>query len=165
LADIKNAMGQPNASQITLAVNIVEPKEIQVQVESDNVELNRFVGKYIDVDLSTQKLCRVETDKLIDCFTISSGKPSTPTPTGSFAIQNKDPRRWSYASSLWMPWWEQFADGGYGLHELPEWPNGYKEGQAHLGTPVSHGCVRLGIGDAENVYNWTDVGTPVYIHK
>jgi len=58
-----------------------------------------------------------------------------------------------------------FVGSKYGLHELPEWANGYKEGQNHLGIPVSHGCVRLGIGDAAQVYNWAEVGTPVYIHK
>jgi lipoprotein-anchoring transpeptidase ErfK/SrfK len=29
---------------------------------------------------------------------------------------------------------------------------------------VSHGCIRLGIGPAETLYNWTEVGTPVYIY-
>jgi lipoprotein-anchoring transpeptidase ErfK/SrfK len=33
-----------------------------------------------------------------------------------------------------------------------------------LGIPVSHGCVRLGIGPAKQVYEWTEVGTPVIIY-
>jgi lipoprotein-anchoring transpeptidase ErfK/SrfK len=56
------------------------------------------------------------------------------------------------------------ADGKYGLHELPEWPNGYKEGASHLGIPVSHGCVRLGVGAAVRVFNWVEIGTPVVIY-
>ena len=59
-----------------------------------------------------------------------------------------------------MPFWMQFTGMGHGIHELPEWPGGYKEGAAHLGIPVSHGCVRLGIGPAQTVYNWADKGTP-----
>jgi len=149
---------------VAMTVTTEDPAEIKV-IPVEGVVPGKFTGKYIDVDLTNQKLCQVDGNAIVACHIISSGKASTPTPTGTFAIQNKDPRRWSNASSLWMPWWEQFADGGYGLHELPEWPNGYKEGQAHLGTPVSHGCVRLGIGEAEQVYNWTEIGTPVYIHK
>ena len=52
-----------------------------------------------------------------------------------------------------------------GIHELPEWPNGYKEGEAHLGTKASHGCVRLGVGPAEYLYNIAPLGTKVIIHE
>jgi lipoprotein-anchoring transpeptidase ErfK/SrfK len=34
-----------------------------------------------------------------------------------------------------------------------------------LGIPVSHGCVRVGIGPAENVYNFATIGTKVVIHQ
>jgi lipoprotein-anchoring transpeptidase ErfK/SrfK len=64
-----------------------------------------------------------------------------------------------------MPYWMAIVPGGkFGIHELPEWPGGYKEGANHLGTPVSHGCVRLGVGPAQTVYNWADIGTPVVVH-
>ena len=49
------------------------------------------------------------------------------------------------------------------IHGLPEWPNGYKEGAAHIGTPVSHGCIRLGVEAAKIVYDWSDVGTKIII--
>lgn len=54
--------------------------------------------------------------------------------------------------------------GGYFIHELPYWPGGYREGEDHLGQRVSHGCVRLGVGVAEDVYKFADVGTPVIVH-
>jgi lipoprotein-anchoring transpeptidase ErfK/SrfK len=62
-----------------------------------------------------------------------------------------------------MPYFMQFTKQGAGLHELPEWPNGKKEGANHLGTPVSHGCVRVGIGVAKKLYDWTPVGTKVVV--
>jgi lipoprotein-anchoring transpeptidase ErfK/SrfK len=86
-----------------------------------------------------------------------------PTPSGTRYRESKHPKAWSAKYGLYMPWWQSMG-GGYGIHELPEWPGGYKEGESHLGTPVSHGCVRLGVGPAETVYNWTEIGTPVYIH-
>jgi len=54
---------------------------------------------------------------------------------------------------------------GYFIHELPYWPGGYREGENHLGIPVSHGCVRLGIGAAAKVYQFAAIGTKVVIHK
>jgi hypothetical protein len=66
---------------------------------------------------------------------------------------------------LYMPYWMAITpDGKYGIHELPEWPGGYKEGANHLGRPVSHGCVRLGVGAAKTVYEWASEGTTVVVH-
>jgi lipoprotein-anchoring transpeptidase ErfK/SrfK len=62
-----------------------------------------------------------------------------------------------------MPFWIGIKGTRMGIHELPEWPNGYKEGAAHIGTPVSHGCIRLGVEAAKIVYDWADVGTKVII--
>lgn len=162
LTAIRQNMG---ASSITIELPTYEEAAAEVKVTpAEGFVPGRFEGKYIDVDLTQQKLCQIEGNNIVACYTISSGKPSMPTPTGTFQIQNKSRRQWSNKYGLWMPFWQGF-NGPYGLHELPEWPNGYKEGQDHLGHPVSHGCVRLGIGDAETVFNWTEIGTPVYIHK
>lgn len=122
-------------------------------------------GKYIDINLRSQVMVIFEQGKAIDAFIISSGKKGLETPQGSFQIYNKSPRAWSKAYGLYMPYWMAIADSGkFGIHELPEWPGGYKEGANHLGIPVSHGCVRLGVGPAKEVYDWADVGTPVITH-
>ncbi|HCP08275.1 MAG TPA: hypothetical protein DIT25_00530 [Candidatus Moranbacteria bacterium] len=122
-------------------------------------------GKYIDVNISQQILSIFENGKLIDSFLISSGLRGMDTPKGNFQVHNKAPRPWSKAYSLYMPYWMAIVpDGKYGLHELPEWPGGYKEGANHLGIPVSHGCVRLGVGSAKTVYDWVEIGTPVVIY-
>jgi len=163
LALIKSQLSS-NVITVALVTTTEAPKEVKV-FPAEGLIPGRFPGKYIDVDLAQQKLCRVDGNSAIDCFTISSGKASTPTPTGTYAINNKNPKAWSAQYGLWMPYWQAFIGSSYGIHELPEWPSGYKEGQDHLGTPVSHGCIRLGIGDSQTVYNWTEIGTPVYIHK
>ena len=99
----------------------------------------------------------------MDTFPVSSGKPGMYTPTGHFVIDGKHKRAWS-SYGLWMPWWMSLQHGYFGIHELPEWPDGTKEGEDHLGTPVSHGCIRLGVGPAEKLYHWAPVGTPVFIY-
>jgi len=122
-------------------------------------------GKYIDINLSQQILCIFENGKAFDCYMVSTGKRGMETTKGQFAIKNKAPRVWSKKYGLYMPYWMAVAsDGSFGIHELPEWPGGYKEGANHLGTPVSHGCIRLGVGPAKIVYDWTEVGTTVIIH-
>jgi lipoprotein-anchoring transpeptidase ErfK/SrfK len=122
-------------------------------------------GKYVDINLGVQILSIFENGKIIDAFLISSGKRGMETPKGQYAIRNKTPRAWSKVYGLYMPFWMAIiADGKFGIHELPEWPSGYKEGANHLGIPVSHGCVRLGIGPAKTVYDWAEIGTPVIVY-
>lgn len=163
LSEIKRQIVITNSITVAMTTTIEPPKEIKV-FPAEGIVPGRFQGKYVDVDLASQKLCMIETNDILGCYTISSGKASTPTPIGTRYIQGKDPKAWSAPYGLYMPWWQSMG-GGYGLHELPEWPNGYKEGEAHLGIPVSHGCVRLGVGPAKLLYDWTEIGTPVYIHK
>lgn len=119
-------------------------------------------GKYIDINLQNQIMTIFEDGKLLDAFLISSGKRGMDTPKGTHKIYNKTLRTWSSKYGLYMPYWMSITpSGSHGIHELPEWPGGYKEGQDHLGTPVSHGCVRLGVGAAGKVYMWADIGTSV----
>ncbi|MFA6047249.1 MAG: L,D-transpeptidase family protein [Parcubacteria group bacterium] len=122
-------------------------------------------GKYIDVNLEAQVLSLFENGKIVMSSMISSGKRGMETTKGEFTIHNKAPRVWSKRYGLYMPYWMAVAsDGSFGIHELPEWPGGYKEGANHLGIPVSHGCIRLGVGPAKQAFEWTDVGTPVIIY-
>ena len=124
------------------------------------------IGKYIDISLKYQNMVIFEDGKVLDAYQISSGKKGMDTPTGTFKVENKSPKAWSKTYSLWMPNWMAFLPSGeMGIHELPIWPGGYQEGANHLGTPVSHGCVRLGVGAAKRVYDWADVGTLIIIHQ
>ncbi|CAN5125962.1 hypothetical protein BH11PAT4_BH11PAT4_0850 [soil metagenome] len=147
----------------------------KTEVAAGSYTLNRFEGKYVEVNLKEQKLYRISGGVLEKAYRVSSGKWETPTPIGTFRIGGKHLRPISRAYNLYMPYWQNLlgtADNGkvlplgeYGLHELPERPNGIKEGQRSLGYRASHGCVRLGIGDAAELYNWTETGTPVVIHE
>lgn len=121
--------------------------------------------KSIAIHLHTHTLeLRVMNIPIIK-YLISDGTPVHPTPIGVFKVLNKFPKAWSRSAGLWMPWWMAFSGRGHGIHELPIWPSGYREGVGHLGHAVSHGCVRLGIGPAKLVYDWTPVGTPVIVTK
>ncbi|MFA5853727.1 MAG: L,D-transpeptidase family protein [Patescibacteria group bacterium] len=121
--------------------------------------------KRIVITLASQTLTYSIGPKKIETFSVSTGRPGRPTPIGTFTIRDKMPRAWSRSAKLWMPYWMPFIGTTYGLHELPEWPGGKKEGEDHLGTPVSGGCVRLGVGPAKTLYEWAEVGTEVTISK
>ncbi len=141
-----------------------------VVVQTPEFQLGRYPGKYIEVDLSSQSLYIMQGEVFGRRFGVSTGKWSTPTPVGEFTILNHMPVAWSKAHSLYMPYWMAIkaASGtydGYGIHGLPYWPSGYVEGTNHIGTPVSHGCIRLGPGDEKFVYEWAENGTPIVIHQ
>ncbi len=110
-----------------------------------------------------------ENSKMIGEYTISTGKPSTPTKIGNFKIISKYPMAHGCGEGqCWMmPFWLGFYKVGNqenGIHELP-FINGIKENNRNLGYKVSHGCVRLDTGAAERVYNWADINMPVIVHN
>lgn len=130
---------------------------------ADSESIKEGAQKNITVELGqAQRLHYYLGDTELGSFPVSAGKASTPTPKGNYTIINKHPKAWS-SYGLWMPYWMGLGTGKFGFHELPIWPSGYREGENHLGIAVSHGCIRLGIGPAEYLYNWADIGTPVVI--
>ena len=140
---------------------------------SDGLEINNGYNplrgegmkleKKITINTKTQKLQYLLGGVSLGEFVVSTGKKSTPTPKGEFVVKNKSTRAWSGRYKLWMPYWLGLSASGIGIHELPEWGNGIKEGASHLGTPASHGCIRLGVGSAKTIYNFAEVGTKVKI--
>ncbi len=164
-AEDKDYVSLSETSFITLPP---PPKDWSKNLEERLIQARKFTqprikkGKYIDINLSAQVMTIFENGLLLNSFLISSGKRGMDTPKGEYKICNKYPRSWSKQYGLFMPYWMAIVPSGkYGIHELPEWPGGYKEGANHLGIPVSHGCVRLGVGAAQTVYEWADIGTPV----
>jgi len=164
--DLKKTLESKNNEEtIILSYKNVPRKEVVVQSYDENKgTLGLYPGKYIEVNLSQQIMYLIEGNNQIGSYTVSTGAWDTPTPIGTRTISSKDAMAWSSKYGLYMPYWNDIG-GGYGIHELPEWPGGYKEGETHLGIPVSHGCIRLGVGSAEFVYNWAPIGTPVVIHN
>ena len=74
------------------------------------------------------------------------------TPAGEFRVYRKEILSWSVPFKVWMPYAAYFV-GGIATHEYSYVP----------AYPASHGCVRLPAGDAERVYRFVDVGTPVVV--
>jgi peptidoglycan hydrolase-like protein with peptidoglycan-binding domain len=107
-------------------------------------------GSHVEADLSKQVLVELEPHgRVRRILTMSSGKPSTPSPTGRFAVYSKTPGTNSEGMVD-----SSYFTGGYAIHgyaEVPTWA-------------ASHGCLRIPIPDAAAVYAWVRIGYPVDVY-
>jgi len=122
-------------------------------------------SKYILVDLSEQHMYVYEGDVVIYSFVASTGINGG-TRIGNFAVQSKIPNAYGSTWNIWMPdWLGIYWSGGLenGIHALPILPNGATLWAGFLGRPISYGCIVLGTYDAQVLYDWAEMGTPVEI--
>jgi hypothetical protein len=115
--------------------------------------------RWIEIDLSDQKIYAHNGDKIDYEFLISSGKWA-PTPTGEFRVWIKlrytkmsggVPGTGTYYYLPNVPYTQYFYKG-FGLHGT-YWHNNF-------GHPMSHGCVNLATPDAERLFYWTSPPVP-----
>lgn len=114
--------------------------------------------RWIDVDLSEQRLYAYEGDTLVRSFVVSTGTWQTPTVTGKYRVWIKLRSAPMSGPGYYLPDvpYIMYFYKGYGIHGT-YWHNNF-------GTPMSHGCVNMTIADAEWVYNFSVVGTVVNVH-
>lgn len=123
--------------------------------------------KWIVVDVTSKVLYAYEGSKLVRTVLVSAGAPATPTVLGEYKIYSKvriQDMQGSNAdgSRYFQPdvEWTNYFYGSYALHgnywRPPEWFGNINS---------SHGCVGMQNFDAEWIYNWAPVGTPVIIHQ
>jgi lipoprotein-anchoring transpeptidase ErfK/SrfK len=115
-------------------------------------------GKWIDVDLTEQRLRAYRGDTLVFNTLVSTGIEGYDTPEGEFAIE-------------YMVEWQTMQGDDYYLPDVPYvmyfadyfaihgtyWHDNF-------GHPMSHGCINLTIPDSAWLYDWANIGTPVVIH-
>jgi lipoprotein-anchoring transpeptidase ErfK/SrfK len=122
-------------------------------------------NKYILIDISEQHLYAYEGDTLVFSFVASTGMNNA-TRLGSFSVLTKIPNAYGATWNIWMPnWLGIYWAGGLqnGIHALPILPNGAQLWAGYLGSPISYGCVVLGAYEAQVLYDWAELGTPVEI--
>lgn len=119
----------------------------------------------IVVDISDQRLYAYEGDLLVYNAPVATGRNGFNTPTGAFAIYDKrreQRMRGKLGGETWdvprVPW-VMYFQGGVALHGT------YWHNRFGTGYRASHGCVNLDLDDAEWLYAWADVGTPVTVRR
>jgi lipoprotein-anchoring transpeptidase ErfK/SrfK len=121
-------------------------------------------GDLIEVSIAKQRLTAWHDGRVVYRFKISTGRPGYETPTGHYKVIVKISNAWSRKWSVWMPWAMNWHDN-YFIHQLPHKDgSSVNIGASRLGHPDSHGCVRVGLGNAETLFGWASVGTPVWVH-
>ena len=115
-------------------------------------------GRWIDVDISEQRLTAYQATEPVRTTLVSTGLPNTPTPVGQFRIWVKfrfDDMAGADYYIEDVPYVMYFHEG-YGLHGVT-W-------HGNFGHPMSHGCVNLPTPEAEWLFDWASVGTLVNVH-
>jgi lipoprotein-anchoring transpeptidase ErfK/SrfK len=129
---------------------------------------------YIIVDRAHYTLRLYRHLKLDRTYEVAIGRQGLETPAGLYDVQWRETNpSWHVPNSAWAgdlagktippgpddpikARWMAF-NGGAGIHGID--PSEYSS----IGHQASHGCVRMRIPDVIDVYDKTDVGTPVYV--
>jgi len=110
----------------------------------------------IIVDLSTQTLYAKDKEKTVLSSRISSGKRSTPTPTGIFSVQEKQ----RYHKSTLYP----KPSGGARMNFMLRINGSIAIHSGYVPNyPDSHGCIRLPKSKARKLFSWADLSTTVKV--
>lgn len=134
----------------------INPKVLGTNTPDDN--------KWIEVDLSEQRLYMKESGNSVGSFLVSTGKWA-PTPKGEWRIWTKlrytrmqggSKALGTYYNLPNVPY-TMYYNQGYGVHGA-YWHNNF-------GNTMSHGCVNMKPEEAGIVFNWATVGTRVVVHE
>lgn len=130
--------------------------------------------KTIDINLTTQMLVATECGRVFVSTPITSGRPSLPTPTGSFTVflHEQDVTFYSpwpegdpnYYPPMFVAYAMEFLDGGFFLHTDPDEPASAFGAGSEDGQYASHGCVHVPTDMMAKLYAWSADGTTVTIH-
>ena len=120
------------------------------------------VKREIVVSLQDRKLALLEDGEVKKVYPVAVGKPSTPSPVGTFTIEKrvKNPT-YSHDGKTVPPGpgnpvgtrWMGLSVPGYGIHGTNE--------PKSIGRASSHGCIRLAKADLEELYPLVAVGDTV----
>jgi L,D-transpeptidase ErfK/SrfK len=118
--------------------------------------------RHILISIPQKQLTLFEGDSVVKVYDVAVGKPSTPSPVGSFEIVNRiDHPTWyghgrPVAPGVYNPLgtrWIGLSKAGYGIHGTNE-PDS-------IGKAASHGCIRMRNQDVEELFGLVEPGLTV----
>ena len=155
----------------SISNNLLEVKgistELPVSYQPFQTVTSDYYPKWIEVNITTKRMYIHEYADIVRTFLVSAGAPATPTVTGQYRIISKlvsqDMSGANVDGSRYfqprVPYVNYFY-GGYAIHG-----NYWRPASWFGNVNSSHGCVGLMTADAEWVYNWAPIGTPVIIYR
>ena len=118
--------------------------------------------RVIVVSLQDRKLALIEAGQVKKIYTVAVGKPSTPSPEGTFTIERRVANpTYHHDGKTVLPGpgnpvgtrWMGLSKSGYGIHGTNE--------PRSIGKAASHGCIRMAKADLEEFYRLVAVGDTV----
>ncbi len=148
----------PSITPTPLPTNTPAPTQPPTPIKTQPPAAVSTGERWIDIDLSDQRLYAYVDDDLVKSFIVSTGTWQFPTVTGQFHIYVKYLYADMSGPGYYLPSvpYTMYFYKGYGIHGT-YWHNNF-------GTPMSHGCVNMITDDAGWIYNWASVGTLVNVH-
>ncbi|WP_374111876.1 L,D-transpeptidase [Phormidium yuhuli] len=151
-------MTPPSSQAIAAPMNELDaPPRVAQWIENEIYALRQSQRRWIEINLTGQRLIAWEGDQPVYAIFVSTGGYSTPTPTGVYEIYVKYPEAPMSGPGYHIPDvpYVMYYDGNYGIHGA-YWHNNF-------GTPVSRGCTNVALDHAAWLYSWASVGTPVVV--
>ena len=105
----------------------------------------------ITINTMSKILTLYRNGRVFKSYPVAVGKPTTPTPMGTFTIINKQINPGGPFGSRWMG----LSKPHYGIHGT--------NNPSSIGTAASNGCIRMYANDVEDLFNYVSVGTVVRI--
>ena len=114
------------------------------------------------ISLADHKLAVVEDGRAVKVYSIAVGKPSTPSPTGTFEIIERVANpTWYGPHQVVAPGpgnplgtrWMGLSFKGYGIHGT--------NAPRSIGKSASHGCIRMRTQDVEELFELVHIGEQV----
>lgn len=138
-------------------------------ITKDNINslsLESKTNYLVTVDLKSQNTYIYEGSKnkwnLLKTFKCSTGIKNQETPEGIFSIKEKGEWFFSQKYNQGGKYWVQFS-GNYLFHSIPFDKDKKTIVDYTLGTPSSHGCIRLSVDDSKWLYDNIPKNTKVII--
>ena len=146
----------PTPTQTATKVPTAVPTVANVPVVPDDIEAGQ---KWIDIDLSAQRLYAYQGNEIVRSFLVSTGTWQHPTPVGQYAVYIMLRYTDMSGPGYYLPDvpYTMYFYSGYGIHGT-YW-------HSNFGTPMSHGCVNMETSEAGWLFNWSYVGILVNVHE
>ncbi len=109
------------------------------------------VNYTITVNTGAHTLTLFRDGTVYKTYKVAVGKPSTPTPKGTFKIVNRSINPGGPFGVRWLG----LSAPGYGIHGTND--------PSSIGKSVSHGCIRMYNNDVLELANLVPIGTSVKI--
>ena len=155
-------MGMSKLAAVVVGVVLVLGAKQDKAQQSVTQASQTTTRRVIVVSLEDRKLALIEDGNVKRIYTVAVGKLSTPSPVGTFTIERRVANpTYSHEGRIVPPGpqnpvgsrWMGLSIRGYGIHgtNVP----------SSIGKAASHGCIRMGKADVEELFGLVQVGDSV----